>query len=257
MKLYLKQPIIFFDLETTGLDIANDRIVEISTLKVMPNGDEETKTRRVNPTIPISKAASDVHHIFDEDVKDCPTFRKIAKNLATYIEGCDVAGYNSIRFDIPLLMEEFLRADVDVDFHTRRLVDVQNIFHRMEQRTLVAAYKFYCQKDLTDAHAAEADTLATYEVLQAQLERYPDTLQNDVNFLAEFSVKSRNVDYAGRIVLDENGVEVFNFGKHRGKPVVDVLTKADRNYYDWMMKSEFTRDTKHVLTKIKLRSFGR
>ncbi len=250
MELNLKNPIVFFDIESTGLNVATDRIVEISIIKINPDGSEEIKTRRINPTIPISPEAQNVHGISDEDVKNEPTFAQIAKSLAKWMEGCDIAGYNSMKFDIPLLSEEFLRADVDFDFRKRKLVDVQNIFHKMEQRTLTAAYKFYCQKDLENAHSAEADTLATYEILKAQLDKYPD-LQNDVKFLAEFSTKSKFVDYAGRIVYNEKDVPVFNFGKHKGRAVTDVL-KAEPSYYSWMMNGDFTRDTKKVLTEIKL-----
>ena len=232
------------------MNVATDRIVEISIVKINPDGSEEIKTRRINPTIPISPEAQKVHGISDEDVKNEPTFAQIAKSLAKWMEGCDIAGYNSMKFDIPLLSEEFLRADVDFDFRKRKLVDVQNIFHKMEQRTLTAAYKFYCQKDLENAHSAEADTLATYEILKAQLDKYPD-LQNDVKFLAEFSTKSKFVDYAGRIVYNEKDVPVFNFGKHKGRAVTDVL-KAEPSYYSWMMNGDFTRDTKKVLTEIKL-----
>jgi DNA polymerase-3 subunit epsilon len=255
MHLNLKNPIAVFDLETTGVDVVRDRIVEISIIKVMPDGSEEVKTQRINPTIPIPAEATGVHGITDEDVKDCPAFKDVAKSLADYLEGCDVAGYNSTKFDVPLLVEEFLRAGVDVDFRSRHLVDVQNIFHRMEQRTLAAACKFYCQKELVGAHSAEADTRATYNVLLAQLGRYPE-LQNDVAFLAEFSAKNRNVDYAGRIVMDGNGNEIFNFGKHKGRKVVDVLT-CEPSYYAWIMNSEFTLDTKRILTQIKQRSINK
>ena len=251
MQLNLKNPIVFFDIESTGLNVASDRIVEICAVKVMPNGDKEVKTRRLNPTIPISAEAEAVHHISNEDVKDCPTFKEIAKSLAKWMEGCDFAGYNSIKFDIPLLAEEFLRAGVDFDFRKRHLVDVQNIFHKMEQRTLSAAYKFYCQKDLENAHSAEADTLATYEILLGQLSRYADTLENDVKKLAEFSTKTKLVDYAGRIVLNEKEVPVINFGKHKGKPVEDVF-RTEPSYYSWMMNGDFTLDTKKVITEIKL-----
>jgi DNA polymerase-3 subunit epsilon len=246
---------VIFDLETTGVDVSRDRIVEISIIKVSPDGSEDVKNHRINPTIPIPAEATKVHGITNEDVKDCPTFKEVAGSLAAYIEGCDVTGYNSIKFDVPLLVEEFLRAGIDVDFRNRHLVDVQNIFHRMEQRTLVAAYKFYCRKDLTNAHSAEADTRATYDVLLAQLERYPD-LQNDMAFLAEFSAKNRNVDYAGRIVLDDNGVELINFGKYKGRKVTDVLNK-DPGYYSWIMNNDFTLDTKRVLTQIRQRSINR
>lgn len=255
MLLNLKNPIIFIDLESTGVDVAKDRIVEISVIKLHPNGAEEVKTRRINPTIPIPAEATKIHGITNDDVKDCPTFREIAKNLTVFIEGCDFAGYNSIKFDIPILVEEFLRAGVEVDFRGRRMVDVQNIFHKMEQRTLVAAYKFYCHKELVNAHSAEADIRATYEVLQAQLDRYPE-LQNDVAFLSDFSSKTKNADYAGRIVYDENGDEVINFGKHKGRKVADIL-KVEPSYYDWIMKGDFALDTKRVLTQIKLRSFGK
>ena len=254
MKLNLKKPIIFFDLETTGTDPAKDRIVEISLIKVMPNGDQETKTRRINPEMPIPPAATAVHHITDEDVKDCPRFRESAKSLAAYIEGCDLGGFNSNKFDIPVLVEEFLRAGVDIDLKKRKFVDVQNIFHKKEQRTLVAAYKFYCGKDLEAAHSAEADTLATYEVLLAQLERYDD-LENDVDFLAEYSSRSPFVDYAGRIIYDDRGVEVFNFGKHKGKAVEDVF-REEPSYYSWMMNGDFPNYTKKVITEIRLRSMG-
>ncbi|MDR3365535.1 MAG: 3'-5' exonuclease [Prevotellaceae bacterium] len=255
MHLNLKNPIAVFDLETTGVDVARDRIVEISIIKVTPNGSEEVKTWRINPTIPIPPEVTQVHGISNEDVKDCPTFKEVAKDLAAYLEGCDVAGYNSTRFDVPLLVEEFLRAGMNVDFRNRHLVDVQNIFHRMEQRTLAAAYKFYCQKELTNAHSAEADTRATYDVLLAQLDRYSE-LQNDVAFLAEFSAKNRNVDYAGRVVLDSDGNEIINFGKHKGKKVADVLAK-EPSYYTWIMNGDFTLDTKRVLTQIKLRGISK
>lgn len=251
MELKLKNPILFFDIESTGLNVATDRIVEISAVKVHPDGHTEIKTRRINPTIPISKEAQAVHGISNEDVKDCPTFKQIAKSLAQWMAGCDIAGYNSTKFDIPLLAEEFLRAEVnDFDFRKRKLVDVQTIFHKMEQRTLSAAYKFYCQKNLENAHSAEADTLATFEILKAQLDRYPE-LQNDIAFLSEFSTKNKNVDYAGRIVYNDKDVPVFNFGKHKGIPVKDVLAK-EPSYYSWMMNGDFTLDTKKVLTEIHL-----
>ncbi|MBQ0054104.1 MAG: 3'-5' exonuclease [Bacteroidales bacterium] len=252
MELNLKNPIVFFDIESTGLDIARDRIVEISAVKVMPDGREEVKTKRINPTIPISPEAQAVHGISNEDVKDCPVFKQIAKSLAQWMEGCDIGGYNSIKFDIPLLAEEFLRAGVDFDFRKRKLVDVQNIFHKMEQRTLVAAYRFYCNKDLEQAHSAEADTLATYEVLKAQLDRYQDTLKNDIGFLADFSLKNRNLDYAGRIVLNDKDIPVINFGKHKGKAVEQVL-REEPSYYAWIMQGDFTLDTKKVLTELKIK----
>ncbi len=256
MELNLKNPIVFFDIESTGLDIAKDRIVEICAVKIMPDGREEVKTRRINPTIPISPEAQAVHGISDEDVKDCPVFKQIAKSLANWMEGCDIGGYNSIKFDIPLLAEEFLRAEVDFDFRKRKLVDVQNIFHKMEQRTLSAAYKFYCQKDLENAHSAEADTIATYEVLKAQLDKYPETLKNDIGFLADFSLKSRNLDYAGRIVLNDKDIPIINFGKHKGRAVETVL-KEEPSYYAWIMQGDFTLDTKKVLTEIKIKMLQR
>ena len=252
MQLNFKRPIVFFDIESTGLNVATDRIVELCVVKVLPNGDTEIKTRRVNPTIPISPEAQAVHGISNDDVKDCPTFKSIAKSLANYLEGCDFAGYNSLKFDIPMLAEEFLRADIDFDFRKKHLVDVQNIFHKMEQRTLSAAYKFYCEKELENAHSAQADTVATYEILKAQLDRYPQTLQNDVKMLAEFSTKSKMVDYAGRIVYNDKDVPVFNFGKHKGKPVTEVFA-SEPSYYSWMMNGDFTLDTKKILTDIRLK----
>ncbi len=252
MKLNLKNPIIFLDLETTGVDPAKDRIVEISLVKLFPGGEREVKTRRINPGIPIPPSATAIHHISDEDVKDCPTFREIARSLATYMEGADLAGYNSNKFDIPVLMEEFLRSGVDIDLKKRKAIDVQNIFHKMEQRTLVAAYKFYCEKELEAAHSAEADTLATLEVLEAQLERYGDDLKNDVDYLADFSTHSQFVDYAGRVIYDEKGIEVFGFGKHKGRPVSEVF-RTEPSYYSWMMNGDFPEYTKKVITEIRLR----
>lgn len=251
MKLNLKNPIVFFDLETTGVNINTDRIVEICYLKVHPNGNEESKTLRINPEMHIPEESSAIHGIYDADVADCPTFRMVAKNIARDIEGCDLAGFNSNRFDIPLLAEEFLRADVDIDMTKRKFIDVQVIFHKMEQRTLSAAYKFYCGRTLEDAHTAEADTRATYEVLMSQLDRYPE-LQNDMAFLAEISCYNRNVDFAGRMVYDDKGVEVFNFGKYKGESVSEVL-KRDPGYYSWILNSDFTLNTKAMLTKIRLR----
>lgn len=250
-KLNLKNPIVFFDLETTGTNINSDRIVEISYLKILPNGNEESKTMRINPEMPIPAESSAIHGIYDADVTDSPTFKEVAKSVARDIEGCDLAGFNSNRFDIPVLAEEFLRAGVDIDMSRRKFVDVQVIFHKMEQRTLSAAYKFYCDKALEDAHTAEADTRATYEVLKSQLDRYPD-LQNDMAYLAEFSSFNRNVDFAGRMVYDEKGVEVFNFGKYKGMPVEEVLEK-DPGYYGWILGNDFTLNTKAMLTKIRLR----
>ena len=251
MKLNLKRPIVFFDLETTGVDTAKDRIVEISMVKVMPDGEEIIKTRRINPQMHIPEDATAVHGITDEDVKDAPTFAQIAKSLSQFIEGCDFGGFNSNRFDLPMLVEEFLRAGVDVDFKKRKFIDVQNIFHKMEQRTLVAAYKFYCDKELDGAHSAEADTKATYEVLKAQLDRYPE-LQNDVAALAEFSTRGETADYAGRIVYNEKGEEVFNFGKYKGMSVSEVFRK-EPSYYAWMMNGDFPLYTKKVITEIRCR----
>lgn len=251
MKLNLKNPIIFFDLETTGLDIANDRIIEIAYIKVYPNGNEESFTYRINPERPIPAESTAVHGITDEDVKDCPTFKQMASKIAADFKGCDLAGYNSARFDLPMLAEEFLRADVDIDLSTRKMIDVQTIFHKKEQRTLSAAYKFYCQQDLVDAHAAMADTKATYEILQSQLDRYPD-LQNDMAFLADYTCTSKNVDFAGRIVYNDKGVEVINFGKYKGQPVVDVL-KNDPGYYGWILQADFPLTTKQAFTRLRLK----
>jgi len=255
MRLELKNPIIFFDLETTGINIASDRIVEISYLKVDLNGNETIKTLRVNPEMPIPPKATSIHGISDEDVKNEPTFNEIAKSLARDFEGCDLGGYNSVRFDIPLLAEEFLRSGVDIDLKRRKFVDVQVIFMKMEPRTLGAAYKYFVGKELKDAHSAEADTLATYEVLQAQLDRYSN-LENDIGKLAEFSAHNRNVDFAGRIVYNEEDVEVFNFGKYKGKPVREIL-QSDPGYYGWMMNGDFPLYTKKVMTSIKLNSINK
>ncbi len=251
MELNLKRPLVFFDLETTGVDTAKDRIVEISMVKVMPNGDEVVRTRLINPQMPIPAEATAIHGITDEKVKDAPSFAQIAKSLAQFIEGCDFGGFNSNRFDLPMLVEEFMRAGVDVDFKRRKFIDVQNIFHKMEQRTLVAAYKFYCDKDLTNAHSAEADTKATYEVLKAQLDRYPE-LQNDVAALAEFSTHGEMADFAGRIAYNDKGVEVFNFGKYKGRAVGDVF-RQEPSYYAWLMDSDFPLYTKKIVTEIYLR----
>ncbi len=252
MKLELKRPMVFFDLETTGIDVSADRIVEVSMIKIMPSGEEIVKSRRINPTIPIPKAASDIHGITDADVVDCPTFAQVAKSLEQFVRGCDFGGFNSNRFDLPLLVEEFLRAGVDIDLSRSRFVDVQNIFHKMEQRTLVAAYKFYCDKELVNAHSAEADTRATYEVLLSQLDRYDD-LPNDVEALAEFSSRGRTADFAGRILFDDKGVEVFGFGKYKGQSVAEVFA-TEPSYYAWMMNGDFPRYTKKIITEIRLRN---
>jgi DNA polymerase-3 subunit epsilon len=231
-----------------------DRIIEIAYLKVFPNGDEESRKMRINPEMPIPAESTEIHHITDDDVRNCPTFRQVAQMLANVFKGCDIAGYNSNNFDVPFLAEEFLRADADFDFANSRFIDVQVVFHKMEKRTLEAAYRFYCNAELTDAHSADSDTKATYEVLKAQLDRYPE-LQNDVEFLSKFTKYNRNVDYAGRIVFNENGVEVFNFGKHKGKPVEQVL-REEPAYYSWMMNGDFPLYTKKVLTSIRLRMRG-
>ena len=229
--------------------------MELSYIKVSPDGTEEKKSRRINPEMPIPKEASEVHGIYDEDVKECPTFKEIAKELARFMEGCDLGGYNSNRFDVPLLAEEFLRVGVDFDMRKRKFVDVQTIFHKMEQRTLSAAYRFYCDKCLEDAHSAAADTTATYEVLKAQLERYGDKLENNIEFLSKFSTQNNTVDFAGFIVYNEKGEEVFNFGKNKGVPVEKVL-KEQPGYFSWIINSEFPLYTKKVLTEIKLRGTG-
>lgn len=268
MNLKLKNPVVFLDLETTGINIVTDRIVEIALLKINLDGSEEEKILRLNPEMPIPEEASKIHGIYDEDVKNEPTFKTVAKNLAKFIEGCDLGGFNSNRFDIPLLAEEFLRADIDVDFKKRKFIDVQAIFHKMEKRTLAAAYKFYCQKELVDAHSAMADTKATYEVLKSQLDMYKGVeyedndgkkivpIVNDVEKLSEFSSYDNNVDFVGRIVYDENGVEVFNFGKNKGVPVEKVLEEQP-GYFGWIMNSEFPLYTKKVLTQIKLRMMNK
>ncbi|MFI3267730.1 MAG: exonuclease domain-containing protein [Rikenellaceae bacterium] len=252
MKLNLTKPIIFFDLETTGIDIVKDRIVEISVLKVSPNGDEISKTRRINPGMPIPAEASAVHGIYDKDVENEPYFKDIAKSMAAFFEGCDLAGYNSDRFDIPMLAEEFVRAGVDIDLKRSKTVDVQTIFHKMEQRTLSAAYRFYCNENLEGAHSAEADTKATYNILLSQLDRYEE-LENSVDFLCDYTKRDNNVDFAGRIVYDKDGVEVFGFGKHKGKAVSEVF-KSEPSYYSWIMNGDFPEYTKKVFTAIRLKS---
>ena len=252
MELQLKRPLVFFDIESTGLSPEKDRIVEISLIKVYPDGHEEVRTRRLNPECHIPEESTAVHGITDDDVRDCPTFRQVAKSLASMIQGCDIAGYHSNRFDVPLLGEEFIRADVEVDFSRCRFIDVQTIFHKMERRTLEAAYKFYCDKDLTEAHSAEADTRATLEVLKSQLDRYPEDLQNDVEFLSSFTTQQRNLDLAGRFVFNEKNEVVINFGKHKGVPVAEVL-KKEPGYYDWVMKADFPEDTKRHLTRLRFK----
>jgi len=254
LELNLKRPLVFIDLETTGINVASDRIVEISSLKISPNGNEQWMTTLVNPGIPIPPKVTAIHGISDSDVAEAPTFKEIARNLTSFLEGCDLAGFNAMKFDIPVLAEEFLRANVDFNFTKRKYIDVQVIFHKKEQRTLEAAIRFYCKKELENAHSAKADTEATYEVLKAQLDTYSD-LENDVDKLAEFSSFNNNVDFAGRIILDENGVETFNFGKHKGRPV-DQVFREEPSYYSWMMNGDFPLYTKKILTEIKLRSFG-
>ena len=252
MKLNLKNPIVFFDLETTGINVSSDRIVEITYLKVEPNGNKTSKTLRINPQMHIPEQASAVHGIYDQDVADCPAFRQVAASIAKDIEGCDLAGYNSINFDIPLLVEEFLRANVDIDLKRRKFVDVMVIFYKQEPRNLSAAYKFYCGKDLSNAHSSEADTMATLEILEAQLCRYGD-LENTIDFLSEYSSHNKNVDYAGRIIYDDKKREIFNFGKYKGMLVVEVF-RRDPSYYQWMMNGDFPLYTKKVITRLKLQS---
>lgn len=249
-KLFLIRPLAFFDVETTGLNISSDRIIEISILKIFPpdGNKKDSKTLRINPTIPIPPVVSKIHGIYDEDVKDKPTFPQVANELADFFSDSDLAGYNCNHFDIPLLMEEFLRAGIDFDMRDRKIVDVQTIFHRKEERTLSAAYKFYCSKKLANAHSAESDIHATAEILEGQLERYAD-LKNDVSYLHKYSSRSPRVDFAGRIVYGEKGEMVFNFGKHAGKKVEDVFSK-EPSYYGWMMKGDFTLHTKKVITEI-------
>ena len=254
MNLNLTKPICFFDLETTGVNITTDRIVEIAILKVHPNGKEESKTWLVNPEMVIPKEVIEIHGITNEAVANKPTFKEVAKSLANQIEGCDLAGFNSNRFDIPLLAEELLRAEVDFDMKNRVAVDVQTIFHKMEQRTLSAAYKFYCNAELEGAHGAEADTRATFEVLKAQIAKY-DEIENDTKFLAEFSSRKQFADFAGFIVFNKKNEECFSFGKHKGKLVTEVL-ETEPGYFGWLLNADFPLYTKKVLTAIKLRSFN-
>ncbi|MBN2669305.1 MAG: 3'-5' exonuclease [Bacteroidales bacterium] len=255
MELNLSKPLIIFDLETTGINVTKDRIVEIALLKIHPNGKEEEKTYRINPTIPIPKDASSIHHIYDEDVKDAPTFKEVGKEIAQFIEGCDLAGFNSNKFDIPLLAEEFLREDINFDMHKRRFVDVQTIFHKMEQRTLSAAYQFYCNQNLENAHSAMADTRATYEVLKAQISRY-ESLKNDVDYLSQFSNHQKTADLMGRVILNKHDQEVINFGKYKGETIESVLEK-DPGYYGWLMNADFPLYTKKIFTEVRLRSFNK
>ncbi|QJB29779.1 3'-5' exonuclease [Chitinophaga oryzae] len=245
--LLLKRPLAVIDLETTGTNVATDRIIEIAIIKVFPDKTTQSKVKRINPGMPIPAGSTAIHGIKDEDVKDAPTFKQAANELKMFLENCDLAGYNSNRFDIPLLVEEFLRTGMEFDVSKRRFVDVQRIFHLMEKRTLAAAYKFYCDKQLENAHSAEADALATYEILEAQLGRY-ENLQQDIEGLADFTKEEEYIDFARRIVM-QGGQEVFNFGKYKGRPVKEVL-KAEPQYYDWMMKADFPLNTKQKLSEI-------
>lgn len=261
MNIKLDRPLVFFDLETTGLNISKDRIIEISLLKIMENGTEISKTYLVNPEMEISEDAFSVHGISNEDLLDAPVFAAIAPEIEQFLKNCDLAGYNSNKFDIPLLMEEFLRVNIDFDLRDVRFIDVQNIFHKMEPRTLAAAHKFYCKTEMENSHQAEADTRATYNVLKGQLDAYNGVqyedkktgktieFSNNIKMLSDFSTENRNVDFAGQIILNENDEEIFNFGKHKGKSVRDIFTK-EPPYYDWMIKSDFPLYTKKVITRI-------
>lgn len=252
--LALQRPICFFDLETTGVHVAKDRIVEIAILKIFPNGNKESKTWLVNPEMKIPKEVIAVHGITDEKVANEPTFKQLAPEIYALIKDSDLGGFNSDRFDIPLLAEEMLRAGIDFDMKNRRSVDVQTIFHKMEKRTLSAAYKFYCDKELVNAHAAAADTLATYEVLLAQIEKYPE-LENNISALSEFSTRKKSLDFAGFIIEDKNGEAVFSFGKHKFKKVAQVL-EDEPGYYSWIMQADFPLYTKKVLTQIRVSGFN-
>ncbi len=247
MSLSLQRPLVFIDLETTGINLATDRIVEVAIVKVLQNGTKLVKQKIINPQIPIPKSSSDIHGITDEKVKDAPTFKEVANEFKQFIDNADLSGYNSNRFDIPMLMEEFIRAGITIEMTNRKMVDVQHIFHMMEKRTLGAAYKFYCEKELNGAHSAEADATATWEILEAQLGRY-EHLGNTLETILRFTGEEKFVDFARRFIM-ENDIEVFNFGKHKGRPVCDVL-KAEPQYYDWMMKGDFPLHTKQKLTEI-------
>ena len=251
MNLQLTRPIAFIDLETTGINISTDRIVEIAIVKLMPNGEKIVKRKLINPTIVIPQQSIDVHGISNEMVKDAPTFKQVANEIKQFIDNCDIGGYNSNRFDIPLLVEEFLRCDLNIEIESRKLLDVQKVYHMMEQRTLSAAYKFYCNKDLDNAHSAEVDATATYEVLEAQIEKY-NNIGNTVESIVKFTGEENIVDFSRRFVM-EKGLPTFNFGKHKGKPVVQVL-KEEPQYYDWMMKGDFALHTKQKLTEIMNKS---
>jgi len=254
MSLQLKRPLVFIDLETTGVNLSTDRIVEIAIIKIMPDGSKCIKIKILNPQIPIPKSSSSIHGITDEKVKEAPTFKQVANELKQFIDDADFSGYNSNRFDIPLLIEEFLRAGITIDMTNRRMLDVQHIFHMMEKRTLGAAYKFYCEKELNDAHSAEADATATWEILEAQLTRY-EHLGNSLDTILQFTGEEKFVDFARRFIM-QNDTEVFNFGKHKGRPVSDVL-RVEPQYYDWMMKGDFPLHTKQKLTEILNRSLLR
>jgi DNA polymerase III subunit epsilon len=267
LKLNLKIPLCVFDLETTGVNISQDRILEIAVIKLMPNGETIRKVNRINPAIPIPKESSDIHGITQEDIQDKPTFKEVAKEYAKFLEGCDLAGFNILKFDMPMLVEEFLRADVEFDYSRKKLIDAQRIFHMMEKRTLSAAVKFYLNRDLESAHSAEADTQATLDVLLAQVERYDnqtvtDTLGKKIGTIAANAeslsqlTSSDLVDLAGRMTKNNKGEAIFNFGKHKGKAVLTVF-KEEPSYYDWMMNGDFPLDTKRWLTKIKLSMLGR
>jgi len=249
--LQLKKPLAFIDIEATGANVTIDRIVEIAIVKMIPDGNRTVKRKIINPQMPISKAISEIHGITDEMVKDAPTFKQAAHEIKQFLDGCDLSCYNAYRLDIPLLMEEFIRADVEFDMKSRKVVDVQKIFHQMEQRTLSAAYKFYCNKSLDGAHGAEVDATATAEILNAQVDRYPQ-LGNSVDSIVKAVGEDQIIDFARRFTYDDKGVEIFNFGKHKGRPVADVL-KSEPQYYDWMMKGEFPMNTKQRLTEMYTR----
>ncbi len=249
-QLQLKRPIVFFDLETTGLDVVKDRIVEIALLKVHPDGTEETLHTLVNPGMPIPQTSTAVHGISDADVADKPTFEEVGKRVVAFIENCDLGGYNCNRFDVPLLAEELQRVGIPVDFSRRKVVDVQVIYYKQEPRTLTAAYQYYANKPLDGAHSADVDTMATYEVLKGQLKMYSD-LPSDVESLSDYTKQMDTVDLGGRMVYDESGTPCFNFGKYKGQPVVEVLRK-DPGYFGWMMNGEFPRDTKMHLQKLMI-----
>ncbi len=268
MKLNLKRPLAVIDIESTGLHVAKDRIVELSIVKVHPNGEVETKTWRINPEHKISEEAESIHGISQEDVAEKPSFKQVAKDVERFLQNCDLAGYNAIKFDVPMLVEEFMRADIDFDVSNRKIIDVQNIFMKMEPRTLKAAYRFYLDKTLENAHSAEADALATYEILEAQVERYQrdensedeqkrtSPIKNDMEVLHKFSMHRRNADLMGQIIYNKNNEEVFNFGKHKGKTVEEVFRK-EPSYYSWIMNADFPLYTKKLVTKIKLRMAGK